>query len=82
MAGLSWEPRAGLCEQMLSRPSTFQGIAWMELHRMSCQQLCLSCRLTLVPQSWLLLFFSLSVSFLRVLIHQSQALLPIFGAGG
>lgn len=37
----------------------------LELHRTSCQQLCLSCRLSLLHQSWLLLFFPLSVSFFK-----------------
>lgn len=59
-------PTAALrCEQMPSTPNTFQGIASHELHRTSCQQLCLSCRLTLLQHSWLLLFFPLSVSFFK-----------------
>lgn len=57
--GLPREPRAlhVPCEQMLSRPVRFQGIASDELHGTSCQQLWLSCRLSLVHQAWLLLFF-------------------------
>lgn len=55
-------PTAALrCEQMPSTPDTFQGIASHELHRTSCQL----CRLALLQQSWLLLFFPFSVSFFK-----------------
>lgn len=59
------EPRAVRWEQMPSRPVTFRGLASDELHRTRCQQLCLSCRLSLLHHSWLFLFFPLSVSFFK-----------------
>lgn len=70
--GLPREPRAPhvACEQMLSRPVTFQGIASDELHGTSCQQLWLSCRLGLVHQAWLLLFFFLFPFFKSALTSE------------